>query len=40
MNHLKFLIKDLGLEKNQKHQLSYIYNENNDQIYNEIYTGN
>lgn len=35
----KFLIRPPGFWHNQIYESSYIYNENEDQVYNEIDTG-
>lgn len=36
---LKFLVKHPGFCHNQTYKPSYIYNENKDQVYNEMHIG-
>ena len=36
---LEFLMRHPGFWHNQIFELSYIYSENKEQVYNEIYTG-
>lgn len=37
---LKFLMRYSGLQNNQLYEPFYVYNENEEQVYNEMHTGN